>query len=360
MEYVYSVVFILGLIISGIVTPLSIKISSRLGYMDKPSERKMHNEPIPYGGGVAILISLVIVVMVLVVMAKFKIMLPQSLSHFIDIEVILQDVRILFFLSGAVFIFALGLFDDIFEMPAKMKLFFQMVIIGTVLYGSSTTMSFFIHNPVIGFIGTLLWVVLITNAFNLIDNMDGICAGVSIVTLLTHFVLLVSYQQNLVALLTVIVCAPLCVFMFFNKPKAKVYLGDAGSLLLGYLIAILSIMSTYYREGQHLSTFFTPLLVLSVPLFDVLTVMLIRYKLGVPFFKADKNHFTHRLKNLGFNANQVLISMMGITVVMGLGAIWLNQSNNFQSVIIFTQALFIFIVIAYLEAKGFKNKDVRK
>ena len=148
--------------------------------------------------------------------------------------------------------------------------------------------------------------------------------------------------------------------MFFNKPKAKVYLGDAGSLLMGYLIAILSIMSTYYREGQNLSTFFTPLLVLSVPLFDVLTVMLIRYKLGVPFFKADKNHFTHRLKNLGFNANQVLISMMGITVVMGLGAIWLNQSNNFQSVIIFTQALFIFIVIAYLEAKGFKNKDVRK
>jgi len=357
MFIIYCIVFAFGVIVSSVVTPLCIRAALKFGYLDRPSERKMHTETVPYGGGVAIFISLTFIVLILYMVAKNNLYLPDDLPDFIDLNVLLKDTRALSFLFGALGIFTLGLLDDIYDIPAKAKLCIQIVIVSLVIKFSSMTMSFFIHNPWVGFIGTLLWIILITNAFNLLDNMDGICAGVSIITLLIYFVLLISFQQYLVSLLTLVVSAPLVVFMFYNKPPAKVYLGDAGSLMLGFLIAILSVMSTYYREGQHLSTYFTPLLILAIPLFDVITVMLIRYRLGTPFFRADKNHFSHRLLNLGLSPVKVLLIILTITFVMGIGAVLLIHSNDFQSLIIFIEALMIFALIVVFEKIGAKRKQ---
>jgi UDP-GlcNAc:undecaprenyl-phosphate/decaprenyl-phosphate GlcNAc-1-phosphate transferase len=357
MFVIYSIVFVLGLFVSSIVTPLCIRAALKFGYVDRPSERKIHTEIVPYGGGVALFLSLSLIVLILYLVANNNLFLPEDLPEFIDLNVLLKDTRALSFLFGALGIFILGLLDDIYDIPAKGKLLLQMIIVSLVIKYSSMTMSFFIHTPWVGFIGTLLWIILITNAFNLLDNMDGVCAGVSIITLLIYFVLLITFQQYLVSLLTLVVSAPLVVFMFYNKPPAKVYLGDAGSLMLGFLIAILSVMSTYYRDGQHLSTYFTPLLILAIPIFDVITVMAIRYRLGTPFFKADKNHFSHRLLNLGLSPVKVLLIILSITFVMGLGAIFLIHSNQFQSLIILAEALILFIMIVIFEKVGVKRKQ---
>jgi len=356
MFIVYSTVLILSVVVSALLTPLCIYFSNKYGYLDNPSERKLHTRPVPYGGGVAIFSSLSVIIFILFICAKGGYFLPPELPSFIDLNVLLKDKRALSFLFGAVAIFILGFIDDIYDIPAKVKLFFQFVIISAVIHFSSMTLSFFIHIPLVAFLGTLFWIVLITNAFNLLDNMDGLCGGVSVVTLIIYFVLTITYQQNLVSLLTLIVSAPVLVFLYFNKPPARVYLGDAGSLLLGFLVAILSVMSTYYRESQHLSTYFTPLLILAIPLYDVTTVMLIRYKNKKPFFQADKNHFSHRLLNLGMTTTQVLMLIMSLCAVMGMGAILLIYSNEFQSAIIFSEVILLFLVIYILEKVALKRK----
>lgn len=344
----YASIFITGCSIAAVLTPVCIHFSKKYGYIDIPNERKLHNKAVPYGGGVAIFLSLsVMVIIAFFVLASQA--LHDKIAMYIDGYVILRDERIVAIISGAVAIFVLGIVDDLIEFSAKIKLTLQIIIISAVLYFSSLSMSFFVYEPVIGFIGTMLWVVLITNAFNLLDNMDGLCSGVSLLTLAFHFILLLSFGQYVVACLTVMVSAPLFIFFLYNKPSAKVYLGDAGSLMLGYIIAILSVLSTYYREGQHLSSILTPLIILAIPLYDVATVMVIRLKLKQPFFKADKNHFSHRLLKLGMSPAQSLSAILALSAITGISSLLIIKSSNIQAILILLQVLLVFVVVTLLE-----------
>ncbi|MBF0196404.1 MAG: undecaprenyl/decaprenyl-phosphate alpha-N-acetylglucosaminyl 1-phosphate transferase [Planctomycetes bacterium] len=348
----YIVVFSVGLLIAGLTFKVVVPLAIKLGYVDRPNERKLHTSPVPYGGGVAIFISLSLSGLVFLLPIQLGLWDLSADSFAINLPDLPLDRRTLSVALGASAIFVLGLLDDIYDIQAKLKLLIQTVIVSAVIYFGSVQMSFFVPLPIIGFVGTLLWVLLITNAFNLLDNMDGQCCGITLVTLGIHLTLLLEKNQYLIALITLFVMAPVCIFFFYNRPPAKIYLGDAGSLMLGFIVANLSVLSTYYREGQHLGAIFTPLLVLAVPLFDVATVMFIRYKRGKPFFQGDRNHFSHRLQNLGLSTGQTLATICALSLAMGIGGLMLGRGGDVQALLIFSQAFIILLIVLVLENAG--------
>lgn len=349
----YLLVFSASLCLSYGVHKLVLPLSVKLGYLDQPSQRKLHQTAVPYGGGIAIFASMAILGMLVYLVLKLGLG-TQILSQHIHINALLEDPRACAIALGGTGIFLLGLFDDIFDIRPRIKLFVQITIISAVLYYGRMQMSFFVPIPMIGFVVTLFWMILITNAFNLLDNMDGLCSGISLLTLTVHFTILALGGQYLIALLTISLMGIIVVFFNINRPPARQYLGDAGSLLLGFLIAMLSILSTYYREGQALTSIFTPLLILAIPIYDVVTVMHIRKITGKPFFEGDKNHFSHRLLSLGFSSRQALMIISALTLAMGIGAILLIKSSDKVALLIFLQAFLIFIVIRVIENASLK------
>lgn len=353
----YFSVFIAGTIISFVVLECSIALSKKFNYIDYPNVRKSHKQPVPYGGGVAIFVSFVIMAILSSIIIQMG-WAEHQLTSKIYWSSLLKDAKTYWIAFGTSSIFLLGLIDDIVDLKAKTKLWIQLIVVSMVIHFGDLQLSFFVQFPEVGFIGTLLWIVFITNAFNLLDNTDGICSGVTLVVLGVNFLLLYFHQQYVISLLTIFIMAPLFIFFFYNKPPAKVYLGDAGSLMLGFLVAMLSILSTYYREGQHLSSILTPVLIMMLPIFDVLTVMYIRYRAGHSFFKADRNHFAHRLLNLGLSPMQTLMTMCGISFVMGLAALMLSECTSLQAVYIFIQTLTIVLIILVLEKAGSKHRSL--
>ena len=357
MLSIYVLVYGVGVLVAAIIFRWTIPLAEKFGYIDTPNERKLHTTPVPYGGGVAIFLSLSVSALLFLLPVYFGWITSDTLSWKINLSMLPLDPRTISVALGAAGIFTLGLLDDIYDLRPRFKLFIQALIISTVIIVARVQISFFIPLPIIGFIGTLLWVIFITNVFNLIDTTDGLCSGITLVALGVHFALLIEHNQYLIALLILFVMAPITVFFWNNKPPARLYLGDAGSLMIGYLVAMLSIFSTYYREGQSLSAIFTPLLILAVPLFDVSTVMLIRYRRKAPFFRADKNHFPHRLLAMGMNKWQTLITICSLSLAMGIGALLLSKGGTRETLLVFAQASIILGVILILERAGRSNSS---
>lgn len=355
MFYAYLVTFGAGLALSlaflFVLRPLAIRID----YVDRPNARKLHKAPTPYGGGVAVFCAMATMGLLVVggaVTGWADALLPVEIVNPRE----LFSLRTITIGCAGAGIFLLGLIDDFKNLPPKVKLAVQTLLCSAVIL-SDVQITFFVQSPVISFLGTLFWMLLITNAFNLLDNMDGLSSSVALVALAIHFVLLHTHDQFMVSLLTVLLAS--CIFGFFlmNAPPAKIFMGDAGSLLIGYSISVLSILSTYYQEGAQLASLCTPLLILAIPLYDVASVMFIRFRIGQPFFKADKNHFSHRLLVLGLSPRQALITIVSLAFAMGLGALILRDANNFHSVLILIQTLLIFAVIVVLEWAGRKIKN---
>lgn len=356
MLFAYLIVFFSGFITSSILHRIVIPVATKYGYVDQPGERKLHRIPVPYGGGIAIFLSLAFVSCFGYLFISWD-FISESLSDYVSFDNLKGANQTFAIAVGAFLIFILGLIDDILDLNAKLKLSIQALIITYVIIKGSLLMSFFIPTETLGFFGTLFWVLLIMNAFNLLDNMDGLCSGVSVITLGIHFILMCIHEQYFVAMFTILLFSIIIVFFSFNKPPAKVYLGDAGSLLIGFLIAVLSIKSTYYRDGQTLASVLTPILILTIPIYDVLTVMYIRYKQHKPFFVGDQNHFSHRLLALGFSQKQALVTILCITLAMGLGVILLSQSNSYEALLILGQVILLFFVIRAIEAASLKKQN---
>jgi UDP-GlcNAc:undecaprenyl-phosphate GlcNAc-1-phosphate transferase len=150
---------------------------------------------------------------------------------------------------------------------------------------------------------------------------------------------------------------PVLAFGKWNCPPARMYLGDAGSLSLGFFIAILSVVSTYYHEGQSVISILTPLLILAIPLFDVATVMFIRFRLKKPYFLGDQNHFSHRLLRLGLSVPQALMVIFLLTAITGVAAVVLQHSNAWEGLFLLLQVLMILMVVLVLESRDL-NKTI--
>jgi UDP-GlcNAc:undecaprenyl-phosphate GlcNAc-1-phosphate transferase len=355
--YVFDVSFVLALLL----TPLFKQLSLQWGFVDQPDqERKIHTQAMPLLGGVAVFCAFAANV-------AFNYLIVLPLVSNIDLPFIeMPDVKmyldgafsvwpkLLVLVVGGGLMVALGLYDDKHELNARQKFAAQIVIASLVaLAGMRVTV--FIHSAVVSYVLTVLWIVTITNAMNFLDNMDGLCAGVGLICAALFGLVAGLQHQFFVCLLAVALSGALFGFLPHNFKPASIFLGDAGSHFVGYMLAVLPICVTFYRAGTPtLLPVLIPLLVLAVPLFDLVMVMWIRIRHRQPVYQGDVNHLSHRLVRLGLPQSWAVTLIYLITLTLGLGATILLWSEMTAALVVIVQAICILAIVTLLERLGGK------
>lgn len=322
----YVLVLIGGFLLSLFLTPIVRSIAFRVGAVDNPNARRINKVPMPSSGGLAIFLSFL--VSALILMPKVLKGIPGVVSYF---DYILPVV------IAALIITATGYIDDIFELKPRTKML--GIIIGAVIVWAFTDFRFdsfkipfggplLEFNSVVTFFLTVFWIISITNAMNLIDGLDGLVSGVSIISLGT--MALVSYfflpQTDFYLTLTILLLIA-CIAGFFpyNYHPAIIYLGDTGALFIGFMIGVLSLQGL---KNSTAVAVITPVIILGVPILDT-TVAIIRRKLsGRPATEADKMHLHHRLLAMGFTHRGTVLVVYGIAILFSLIALLLNVSSR--------------------------------
>jgi len=355
--YVFDVSFALALLL----TPLCKRLSFQWGFIDQPDqERKIHTGGMPLLGGLAVFCAFAVNVV-------FNYLVVLPLASNVDLPFIdMPDVKmylngafsvwpkLLVIVVGGGLMIALGLYDDKYELGARTKFVAQMVIASLVaLAGMRVTL--FIHSAVVSFGLTVLWIVTITNAMNFLDNMDGLCAGIGLVSAALFGFVAGMQHQFFVCLLAMALSGALLGFLPHNFKPASIFLGDSGSHFVGYMLAVVPICVTFYRRGTPtLLPVLIPLLVLAVPLFDLVMVMWIRFRRGQPVYQGDVNHISHRLVRLGLPQSWAVTLIYLITLTLGLGATILLWSEMTAALVVIVQAICILAIVTLLERLGGK------
>ena len=306
----YVLIFLMALAIALVVTPFAIKIAPRIGAVDIPlDDRRMHKTAMPRFGGIAIYLGTVI-----------------SMVAFLPLNWQLFGV-----IAGGTIIFVVGIIDDIVGMPAKVKLIFQ-IICAIILFQFSVRISF-ASNPFGGgyfffpwwlsLIITVIWIVGITNTINLIDGLDGLAAGVaSIASVSIAYTAYLSDRPD-IALATLAIAGSSLGFLKYNFNPAKIFMGDGGSLFLGFMLAGISVMGP--MKGATLIAAVVPMFVLALPIFDTAFAILRRLLNGRPIMEADKGHLHHRLMAAGLGQKRTVLTLYGISGIMGVSAILITR-----------------------------------
>ncbi len=302
----YIVVFVGVLVLAVMGTPLARRLGLRIA-MDRPDPtRKVHTVATPRLGGVAISLSVLI--------ATLLLREQYNLSQLTGI------------LIGATLVSFLGLWDDRFTLNAWVKLAGQFVAVGLLLLTGVqvTALPFRALNILI----TVLWVVGLTNALNLLDNMDGLSAGVAAIAA-AHFALMCSFSgQYLVGMLSVAVMAACIGFLIYNWNPATIFMGDSGSLFLGFTLAALGI-KLRFPDNVPFVTWMIPVLVMGVPIFDTTLVTLSRLRRGLnPLTAAGMDHTSHRLTYAGLTRREAVLVLYIVSFVLGLLAIFVMRADK--------------------------------
>jgi len=349
---IYLYIFLFSTVLSLILTPLAGRIAVQLNIVDHPGERKIHSQPKPYLGGTAIFLSFFITIIGHLVALKFISLFPFYIPK--DIVIYLKNVsythsKLLFLFIGAILIYVVGTYDDIRGMRPSVKLIFQ-ILAGLILFWGGIRIVAFIHNIYLTAILSIFWVVLLINSFNFLDNMDGLSAGVAVIISLIFAYLSFMDNQFFMTVILLAFSGSILGFLRHNLNPSKIFMGDGGSMFIGYMIAGLTMLATYYKTGAPTQLpILMPLIILGVPLFDTITVLWIRFKNKKPLTQGDTNHFSHRLVALGMSEKDAVYFIYFITLSMSLGALLLKHLKLVQCIIVLVQTVTIFIVIFLLE-----------
>jgi UDP-GlcNAc:undecaprenyl-phosphate GlcNAc-1-phosphate transferase len=254
-------------------------------------------------------------------------------------------------LLGAVIVHLLGLVDDVRPLGAVVKLFTNLgVALLVVLLGDVRIATMW--GPAVSVVLTVGWFVVIINAFNFLDNMDGLSAGVAWICLAFFAVCGLMAHQVLVPALAGLFLGAIGGFWAFNFPPARIFMGDAGSLLVGYLLAVISIMTTYYESARGAPPYALamPLVILAVPLYDFASVITIRLAEGRSPLQGDQRHFSHRLVERGLSRRLAVLTIYLATATTGLAATLLPGADLLQTITIAIMVLMVLAIIAILES----------
>ena len=355
--YAFGLTFVLAIGLTVFVRYMAL----RWDILDKPGERKVHETPIPLLGGVAIVAAFYVVILGhiagLLLTSQFGMgWIESNLLAFLGEG---AKLKVGGMLAGAFLIFVLGIIDDLRVLSPWAKLGGQ-ILAAFVLWWSGIRLELFVlSNPILSAGVTIFWVVLITNSLNLLDNMDGLCGGVSIIAALSFF-LCVQPDDNLVRLLLMIFAGAVGGFLYHNLNPARIFMGDAGAMFCGFILATVAVLGTYHVEGtpSHVAVA-APVLALSVPLFDTLSVIYIRFRSGDHIMKGDKRHFSHRLVRVGMTSRQAVEFIYLVAGVVGLGGALLPKVGIQGTVIILAQTCGVFLLIVLLMLAGKNKKNGR-
>lgn len=347
--------FFAAFVVSMVVTPLIRQSAGWLGLVDLPGDRKVHHVPTPMGGGIAVFAGLVIpALFVALGWGPGEIPLKEYLGK--DMAAVTGLERQVWgVLLGGLVLFAVGLADDRWNLSWKPRLLLQLLVaIGVTSSGVQATV--FVQQPWIGFGLTVVWIMMLTNAMNFLDNMDGLSAGIGVIaSIVSAVILLVMIQepQLTVAFGLLLLAGSLSGFLVWNRPPATIFMGDSGSNLIGFLLATLTVMGTFYdREGSR-HVILAPLCVLAIPLYDFVSVILIRIRSGRSPFHGDKSHFSHRLVELGLRPSRAVLTIHLATLMTGIGALLLYRVTDWSGAwLVVLMIVCVLILISILETVG--------
>ncbi len=332
-------VLILTALLELILANLFTHIAKKMNIMDKPNERKMHKEPKPRGIGVSFFIVYVIGLLLL---------------HLLGVKTPFVSRYLLWIILGGV-IFLLGLLDDIFNLNPYIKFGVQLAV-ALVFSIFIEKVTFFIKVPAIQITITTLWIVGIMNSFNLLDNMDGLSSGIAFITTLIFALFNFQIGNSSLSILFLLLSAVMIGFLPVNFYPSQCFMGDSGSLFIGYVISTLSVMGVYtsFSRLRHLPVI-VPLLILSVPIYDTLSVIYIRLKNKKSIFVGDKNHFSHRLFNLGLSHKNAVLFIYLVTFATGMISLLITKVNWIGALILLAEDLILFILLSILISVGGKK-----
>lgn len=321
-----------------VLLPLMIRIARKVGFLDQPGPRKIHTDPIPYGGG--IVVAAAVLIASLVASRRGFPPAPKAFPFVV-------------YALGSLVILVLGLVDDRRKLSAGFKLLVQTIVAVGVAVGGERLKMFDIPFA-LSVAVTVLWILAVTNAFNLLDHMDGLSSGVALLAGAAFLAVALQTGQPLIAAMVVPLLGACAGFLLFNFPPAKIFLGDAGSLFIGFWLSCLTISFTFYvRNAQYeLYTYFVPLAILAVPLFDTASVVIIRLLRRKPVFEGDNNHLAHRLTALGMSRRGAVLTVYALTLAAGISAVLLYQVTQTGALLILVQLLLTFGIITLLETAG--------
>jgi UDP-GlcNAc:undecaprenyl-phosphate GlcNAc-1-phosphate transferase len=358
-----TVAFVVAAAVSALITPVVRHFAPTLGLIDLPGHRKVHVQPTPRGGGIGIFLG--VLIPVILVAALTALPLRARIPPLQDLFSTLQTSRLMIqglaIAVGAVVLFLTGLADDRWNLSWKLRLGLQLsVAFGVVLAGVRATV--FIDQPWVGFGMTVLWIIVLTNAMNFLDNMDALSSGIGLIASLLFsaiLVLMVKTPTVTFALPLVLLAGSLSGFLIWNKPPASIFMGDCGSNLIGFLLATLTVAGTFYESTGSRHVMLAPLCVMAVPLYDFCSVILIRLSQGRSPFHGDKSHFSHRLVELGLSPAHAVLTIHLTTLMTGLGGLLLYKVPDWTGAALVVGLIFcVLAVIAILETVGRRSVNV--
>ena len=342
-------------IIAALLVPVAEWIARRFGVMDDPGPRKVHDKPMPRLGGIAVYVAFTVVVLVGYFGVPLLLEIRWVQTNLAGPVAMLQEAyrvesKLLALLLGSAIVFLVGLVDDVLgnRFPVGWKAVGQLVAAGVLIAGGIRTD--FLFYDWLNVLLTLVWVVGITNAFNLLDNMDGLSAGVALVAslvLLLNAWLLGGFFMSLIYAALI---GALLGFLRSNWHPASIFLGDCGSLFIGFTLASLTLLQRYV-DSDASSTYFPvlmPVLVLALPILDTATVTFIRIRERRPIYIGDTRHLSHRLRSLGMKPPLAVVTICLISLGLGLGAVGLAHADLVHSIFILLQALAVVAVLLIL------------
>jgi UDP-GlcNAc:undecaprenyl-phosphate GlcNAc-1-phosphate transferase len=356
---IWAVVALIALAfgLSATGTFFSRTLAMRLGMLDRPCGHKIHHTPIPLLGGSAIFAAAGLPVVVASLMAMIwnaagaPPWLSETLSRHIPGAASKAPLA-LGILAGAAVLHAVGLYDDKRALGPWIKLALQFLVAAwAVVFCDVRVLR--LAGPTVSCVVSILWLVTITNAFNFLDNMDGLSAGVAAICAAALLAAAVSLGQLFVSAWLCLLLGALLGFLPFNFSPASSYMGDAGSLVIGFLLGVLSCLTSYIQPDRGFTLYgvLAPLVLMAVPLYDVVSVIVLRLRAGQNPTSGDRRHFSHRLLRRGMGPRTAVLTIYLCTAATAIAASLLPHVSTWvPAILIFVQTAIIVLVIALLES----------
>ena len=334
----YLLLGVVSIIISGLLTPVARKFARHIGAMDKPNlDRKMQKEPVPYLGGLSIALTITLLTYTVVLVEKANWSQFRLASYVIIPALILA---------------AVGLYDDLRGLTPWPRLIVQSLtgLTVAIILITTETMSFAFGNTTLDALVTILWIVGICNSINFFDNIDGGASGTVAIIGLSVFFIAFSQGQIFVSAAAVVTTGAVIGFLAWNKPPAKIYMGDAGALFLGVMVSVLTIRLDpgISPSWQSLAI---PVLMLGVPILDTSVAVFSRWRRGISPFTGGRDHLSHRLIRIGFTHKKAAISLWALTAVFCAASLAVYQwpGQTATAVIILSGLIWLGLIVGFLK-----------
>lgn len=359
-----AIAFLLAFITAFVITPYTIRLAKKVGAVDIPNDRRVNKKPMPRLGGLAVIAGFLVSVIYLVISA--------SIEGKINLLEDNLNIKLLGILGGMLVLGIVCYIDDVKDIKPLVKLAGQVaaavIVASSGVLIDNFTIPFkensFVLNEVFSFILTVGWIVGITNAINLIDGLDGLSSGITLISCLSLVVVFALNESPLIAIILITALAGAIVgFLPYNFNPAKTFIGDVGSNFMGFALAIISILGV--AKTYTAIVLIAPIMILALPIFDTIWAIIrriVKSKSIKGVFKADRGHLHHRLMAKGYTQKQSVLILYGETATLGMTAIILLDSGIWKAA---SFALLVIAIVAigyrdFVKLSVFKEAEIKK